>query len=187
MAWQKACQSASTSGCAHLCFPTFEVSMKVRNTPSSCARRVRSSAPSRIAAPKKYVVNLGFTTFLDPCVSVQICNFHCFVIVYCNGLPEPVHYSAATFSPTDLYQSFHLDGRHLPAGLSRASARGSSCRKFLMVPHEADFFRFSVIRAVLHDGALQSYYATKPHTTSYTVSLHALRRPTECSPESGKQ
>ena len=46
MAWQKACQSALTEGGSHLWSPTFEVSMKVRKT----ARKVSSSAPSRITA-----------------------------------------------------------------------------------------------------------------------------------------
>ena len=45
-AWQMACQSSSTSGGLHRLSLTFEVSMKVRNTPSSCARMVSSSAPS---------------------------------------------------------------------------------------------------------------------------------------------
>ena len=65
MAWQKAWQSASTRGGPHLWSPTFEVSMKVRNTPSSCARKTSSSVPSRITAPGKSVVNFGITTFLD--------------------------------------------------------------------------------------------------------------------------
>ena len=34
--------------------------------------------------------------FFGPRPSVQTSNFHCFAIVYCNELPEPVHFSAAT-------------------------------------------------------------------------------------------
>ena len=45
----------------HRSFPTLVVSLKVRKTPSSCARNVSSTAPSRITAPGKSVVNLGFT------------------------------------------------------------------------------------------------------------------------------
>ena len=63
--WQMACQSSSTSGGAHLLFPTSVVLMKVRNTPSSCARSVKSPAPSRTTASGKSVENFGFTTFLD--------------------------------------------------------------------------------------------------------------------------
>ena len=65
MAWQKACQSASTSGGLHLWSPTFDVSIKVRNTPSSCARKVSSSAPFRTRPPGKSAVNFGFTTFFQ--------------------------------------------------------------------------------------------------------------------------
>ena len=46
---QKTCQSPSTSGGPHLLFPTFMVSIKIRKTPSSSARR-------------QSVLNFGFST-----------------------------------------------------------------------------------------------------------------------------
>ena len=50
---------------AHLffCFP-HSVSMKEHTAPSSCARIVSSSAPSRTTAPGKSLMNFGFTTLL---------------------------------------------------------------------------------------------------------------------------
>ena len=62
VAWQKACQSAQASIFDLL---QLRLSGKVRNTPTSCVRKVSSSAPSRITAPGKSAGSFGFTTFLD--------------------------------------------------------------------------------------------------------------------------
>ena len=77
MACQIARQSSSTTGGSHL-FPTFVVSMKERPAPSSCARNVSSSAPSRTTASGTSVVNFSFTTFMAN---------HC--LVFLENTPKP--------------------------------------------------------------------------------------------------
>ena len=45
--------------------PLLVASMKVRRTPSSCARSVTSSASSRMTSDEKPAVNIGCTTWKD--------------------------------------------------------------------------------------------------------------------------
>ena len=95
--------------------------MKVRNTPSSCAGVVSSSAPSRMTAPENSVVSLGLTTFLD---DVSRCRSPTFTASWFgNELPEPVHYSAATSLQQTWNNYSNWTVANLSAGLSRASAR----------------------------------------------------------------
>ena len=63
---------------------------------SPSSRSVRSSAPSRTTAPGKSVVNFGFTTLVDFVSGCRPSHFHSFVIVHCDELPEPIHYTDAT-------------------------------------------------------------------------------------------
>ena len=47
MAWQKACQSASTCRGSHLCPPAFDVSINVRITSSACGTLIRTFSDHR--------------------------------------------------------------------------------------------------------------------------------------------
>ena len=80
--------------------------MKERTAPSSCARNVSSSAPSRTTAPGKSDENFGYTTLFD-FVSLQIPNFSGCMSVNWNKLPESVHHSDPTFLQQAWYH--HLD------------------------------------------------------------------------------
>ena len=93
MAWQKACQSSSTSAGLQLLSPTSVVSMKMCKIPSSSARSVSSSAPSRTTASGKSVVNFGFATVRD--------------FIYNDEPSEPIHCLQPTFLLKALYH--HLD------------------------------------------------------------------------------
>ena len=119
----------------------------VRSTPSSCARKVSSSARSRKTAPGKSAVNFGFTTFFDPSFQVQISNFHCFVIVFCNELPEPVHDPVRL-----LQQTWNNDpNRTVAIVLSGLQHVDQVVPWFPVVPHEPENCGFSVVCTVLYD------------------------------------
>ena len=79
----------------HLWSPTFDVSTKVRNTPSSCARKVSSSTPFLFTAPGD--VNFGFTLSLTLFRGAGL-TYTCTAswLSSENELPEPVHDPAAT-------------------------------------------------------------------------------------------
>ena len=77
--------------------PLLVVSMKVRRTPSSCARSVTSSASSRMTSDEKPAVNIGCTTWKDS-MPWHKPPYHCFVIIHCDERPEPVHDTFATSS-----------------------------------------------------------------------------------------
>ena len=96
---QIACQSATTCGHLNLWSPTFEVSMKVRNSSSSCARKVTLIRAFPNNSSLEICRELWLYHFLVPCFPVQISNFHRLVIVFCNELLVPVHYLAATSLP----------------------------------------------------------------------------------------
>ena len=86
--------------------PTFQVSMKVRTIPSSSARSVGSSAPSRTTAARKCAVSFGFTTGLASMFFSQSPTFTTSWLCTMMNL-QPVHYIEPTSLLKTLYH--HLD------------------------------------------------------------------------------
>ena len=123
MAWQNACQSASTGGGSpSLVFHVPGVDEGAQHTVLRCSHSVSSSAPSGLTARGTVCSKLWGHHFLGPRFSMQVSHLQSIVIVHLNELSEPVHNTAATFLQQNLLQSSQLDCRHLSAGVSRASA-----------------------------------------------------------------
>ena len=121
MAWQKACQSASTCGGSPSLVSHVPGVDEGAQPTSSGARRVSSSAPSRLTSRGTVCRKLWGHHFLGPRFSMQGSHPHSIVFVHLNQLSEPVHNTAATFVQQNLLQSSQLDCRHLSAGLSSKS------------------------------------------------------------------
>ena len=181
-------QSSFTSGGIHLLSPTFEVSMKVRNIPSSSLRSVSPSAPSRTTASGKSVVNFGFTALFDTMFLSQSPIYKRRMAVYPEEPSEPAHCSEPSFFLQALHN--HLDGA--------AAIFLLACQEFERVDQivaaslwcrvRSKIVCISAVHAALHD---------QNPDRSFPIVLAATRRPPSitlllpvphlmCSP-SGKQ
>ena len=168
-----ACQSSSTSGALHLLFLTCVVSMEERTNSPSCAHKQSSSDPFRKNSYR------------------EVCCNHCRIVVNCCKLPEPVHYSEATFLRRTWYD--HLDWAVAIFLLvcQKLDAHGPYRHTFLAV--------LRALETLEHIGRFLSSFMTKtpfgtlqqylpPQTAHHcTASSRAQKRTTKCSFRAGKQ
>ena len=129
---------------------------------------------------------------LGLCFSVQVSNFHWFVIVHCKELPEPVHYTTATSFqqtcntfPNWTVASFLAVCLELQR-VDQVLAHSLPCSV------RSKHFRFSGARAVLYDQdpvrSPPSTLAATSRTPPVTLLLPMPRRdPPNCSPQAGSK
>ena len=157
----------------------------MRNTPSSSARNVSSTTPSRTTASGKSVVNFGFATGLDPTFFSESPT-HRLMVFYHGELFGPFHHTESISLLQTLYNN--LDWAvAVPQELERIDRIVTDA---LQCRVRSKTSCIEVIRAVLYDqdsvrGPSYRTGQRKTRTTSCTQFFRVQTRSTKCSLQAG--